>query len=220
MITVIRYEQDGKFAYFEGLKFTKDDKTGYYFNSTIRKRLHRYVWEYFNGPIPKGYHIHHRDGHKGNNNIENLSIIKHSKHVTLHGIENSLNIEWVEWSRKNLAENARPAASEWHGSEEGKKWHRAHYEKNKDKLHATAMFSCEFCDKEFEALDNGLNRFCSNRCKSAWRRASGIDDETRTCAYCGKEFTVNKYEKTKCCSKACSNRLYPRLPQLRESKSD
>ena len=28
---MIRYEQDGKFAYFKnGLKFTRDDKTGYY----------------------------------------------------------------------------------------------------------------------------------------------------------------------------------------------
>ena len=37
------------------------------------KRLHRAVWEYFHGPIPKGYHIHHMDGNRANNNIENLA---------------------------------------------------------------------------------------------------------------------------------------------------
>ena len=34
-----------KEIWFNGIKFTKDDKTGYYLNSSIRKRLHRYVWE-------------------------------------------------------------------------------------------------------------------------------------------------------------------------------
>ena len=40
-----------KYQYFNGLKFTRDDKTGYYLNSTIRKRMHRYVWEFYNGQI-------------------------------------------------------------------------------------------------------------------------------------------------------------------------
>ena len=213
---MIKYEKDGKFAHFCGLKFTRDDRTGYYLNSTIRQRLHRYVWQHFNGPIPEGYHIHHRDGNKGNNDIENLAVVSHSKHTTYHGIGNSMDSEWMEWSRKNLLKNAIPAASEWHGSEEGREWHKEHYENMKDRLHATSEFVCEFCGEGFEAVDNGQNKFCSNRCKSAWRRASGIDDEVRKCAYCGENFTVNKYKKTKCCSKTCSNKLYPRLPQLRK----
>ena len=56
-----------KYQYFNGLKFTRDDKTGYYLNSTIEKRMHRYVWEFYNGPIPKGYDIHHKDEDKANN---------------------------------------------------------------------------------------------------------------------------------------------------------
>lgn len=215
---MIRYEQDGKFAYFNGLKFTRDDKTGYYLNSTIRKRLHRYVWEYFNGPIPAGHHIHHKDGDKNNNNIENLVLVKHSKHVRLHGILNSMDSEWLEWARDNMNKKARPAASKWHSSEEGKEWHRKHYNKMKDKLHAKVTKVCDYCGKEYEGLPRKTARFCSNKCKSAWRRKVGLDNETRTCAYCGKEFKTNKYSKTKCCSKSCSKRLYPRLPQLRQSK--
>ena len=55
-----------KEIWFNGIKFTKDDKTGYYLNSSIRKRLHRYVWELHYGEIPEGYHIHHIDFDKSN----------------------------------------------------------------------------------------------------------------------------------------------------------
>lgn len=217
---MIRYEQGGKYAYFNGLKFTRDDKTGYYLNSTIRKRLHRYVWEYFKGDIPTGHHVHHKDGDKSNNHIENLVLVKHSKHVRLHGILNSIDDEWIEWARNNLHVNARPAASEWHGSEEGKEWHREHYQKMKHKLHAKEIKICDYCGKEYEGFARKTDRFCSNKCKSAWRRKVGLDNETRTCAYCGREFETNKYEKTKCCSRSCSNKLNPRLPQLRQSKGN
>lgn len=217
---MIRYEQDGKFAYFNGLKFTRDNKTGYYLNSTIRKRLHRYVWEYFNGPIPAGCHIHHKDGDKNNNNIENLVLMKHSRHVSLHGILNSMDNEWLERARDNMNKKARPAASKWHGSEEGKEWHRKHYDQMKDKLHAKVIKICDYCGKYYDGLPRKTDRFCSNKCKSAWRRKAGLDNEIRTCAYCGREFEANKYSKTKCCSKSCSNRLYPRLPQIRQSKNN
>lgn len=45
--------------------------------------LHHYVWEKYNGPRPKGYDIHHRDGNKRNNDISNLECITHSEHATL-----------------------------------------------------------------------------------------------------------------------------------------
>ena len=61
-----------KEIWFNGIKFTKDDKTGYYLNSSIRKRLHRYVWELHYGEIPEGYHIHHIDFDKSNNDISNF----------------------------------------------------------------------------------------------------------------------------------------------------
>ena len=69
-----------KFVYFDGYKFTRDNKTGYYLNSTIRQRLHRYVWEFYNGPIPKGYHIHHKDFNKANNDISNLQLLSLEEH--------------------------------------------------------------------------------------------------------------------------------------------
>ena len=73
-----------KHQFFNGIKFTRDERTGYYLNSTIRKRMHRYVWEFYNGTIPKGYEIHHKDRNKANNSISNLEIMQKGKHSSLH----------------------------------------------------------------------------------------------------------------------------------------
>jgi len=48
------------------------------------KRYHRWIWEELNGKIPEGYVIHHEDGDKMNNNIQNLEMIKNSEHTKLH----------------------------------------------------------------------------------------------------------------------------------------
>lgn len=45
---------------------------------------HRYVWEQYYGLIPKGHDIHHRNGIKDDNKIENLEIINTSEHAKLH----------------------------------------------------------------------------------------------------------------------------------------
>lgn len=39
-----------------------------------RKMVHRVVWEAFNGTIPKGVIINHKDEDKANNNLDNLEL--------------------------------------------------------------------------------------------------------------------------------------------------
>lgn len=97
-------------------------------------------------------------------------------------------------------------AKEWHNSNEGHEWHKKHYEQMKEKLHIPKRFVCEYCNKEF--VNTQINsRFCSNKCKSAWRRKSGIDDITKICFKCGKEYIANKYQKTKYCP-LCKNKKH------------
>lgn len=201
---MVRYENDKKFAYFDGIKFTRDDETGYYLNSTIRKRLHRYVWKYHNGEIPEGYHIHHKDLDKSNNNINNLELVESNKHQIIHGRERFLRDK--EWF-KRFNKKGRKAAKKWHKSKEGRKWHKEHYEKVKNELRQEEEFECCVCGKNYKAVSNGNNKFCSNKCKSKWRRDQGLDDVKRECVICGKEFKVNKYTKTKTCSSSCASKL-------------
>lgn len=202
----VTYSEDKKHAYFDGETFTRDERTGYYLttknNDRAGRRLHRVVWEYYNGTIPKGYHVHHKDFNKGNNDISNLQLMSSDEHKKLHGSE--LTNEEIEWRRNNIKKTAQPKAAEWHKSEEGKKRHKEQYGKTKDRFLQKKIFVCEVCGKEFESQNMGRNRFCSNKCKSAWRRKSGLDNEIRVCEICGKEFEVNKYSKAKTCSRKCA----------------
>lgn len=211
----VTYSEDKKHAYFNGKKYTKDDNTGYYLSSARKgktgTRIHRDVWEFYNCKIPKGYHVHHIDHDKGNNDISNLQLLEAREHYKLHGAE--LTEEQRERMRRNVLENALPKSIEWHKTEAGKRWHKEHYERTKDKLYQKATFSCEYCGKEFEAFVNGSNRFCSNACKSAWRRKSGLDDVEKVCPVCGKTFKSNKYSKIVCCSRGCANTFRSRRKQ-------
>lgn len=193
-----------KFQYFNGVKFTRDEKSGYYLNSSIRKRMHRYVWEFYNGEIPEGYQIHHKDKDKSNNDISNLEAVPFSAHAKMHSKEKAAMMH--EAMVENLKTNAIPKAVEWHKSEEGRDWHKVHYENTKHKLHPEKKMVCEMCGVEYTGKASAENRFCSNKCKSAWRRKSGIDNETRVCAFCGAEFITNKYSKGETCSRACANK--------------
>ena len=199
----ITYE--GEHAYFNNLKFKRDNKTGYYLSSKAIKngkriRLHRYVWEYFNGEIAEGYHVHHKDDDKSKNDIEELICIPSLKHRSHHGKKNMEDdIRFAKFHGKGIE-----AAKKWHKSKEGHEWHKDQYEKYKDKLCKRRPRACDNCGKEFMAMARPNDRFCSNACKSAFRRKSGVDNEKRVCKYCGNEFTTNKYAKTVYCGLNCS----------------
>ncbi len=42
------------------------------------------IWERHNRSIPKGMHLHHRDGNPYNNNIDNLMVCTPKEHIELH----------------------------------------------------------------------------------------------------------------------------------------
>lgn len=201
---MVEYSDNYKYAYVDNYKFTKDEKTGYFLSSkkigTSRKRLHVYMWEKFNGEIPKGNHVHHKDENKNNNEIDNLELLDKCLHSKLHGKDIRSDKERMAKTTKALLEFAIPKASEWHKSEEGREWHKKHYLDTKDKLHKEKIFKCKMCGIEYKSIRSG---FCSNKCKSAYRRKIGIDNKTRICSVCGKEFICNKYSKVKTCSNKC-----------------
>lgn len=194
---MIEYVENGDLALVDGLKFRRDKRTGYYLNRKNQVRLHRYIWEKYNGAIAPGFHIHHIDFNKQNNDISNLSILSAKEHEMLHAEMQTEELR--QKKRDNLTANARPKASEWHGSQEGREWHKQQYQKTKDVLHKEMVFNCTYCGKEYRAKNNGQNKFCSNNCKSAYRRKLGIDNIERLCSECGEPFTVNKYSKVERC---------------------
>ena len=179
-----------KYIEYDGLKFCRDEKTGYYLNSTIRKRLHRYVWE------KEVYHVHHINGDKSDNRIENLSIMTATGHERLHNQEQ----DRKERARKRMAEIVMPAAIEWHKSEEGRKRHSEFHKGVKQPRSET---KCEVCGKVFQGVKH--QRFCSNACKAKHRRESGLDNVQVNCEVCGKAFMTSRFKKCKFCSRECAS---------------
>lgn len=206
-MTNITYSENGKFAEFNGKRYARDDRTGYYLfhgEGGVGSRLHRDVWTFYNCEIPKGHEVHHKDHNKGNNDISNLQLLKKGEHSKLHRAE--MTEEEREFRRQNLIDNARPAASKWHKSDAGRKWHSEMSKKSwEDKKPIT--YICDNCGKEFETTNtyskNG-NKFCTNACKSAYRRKLGVDNVERVCEYCGKTYVVGKYIKRKFCGRECA----------------
>lgn len=55
------------------------------------KLVHRYIWEKYNGDIPKGSIIHHINGIKTDYRIENLQCLTKSNHTILHQTKEQIN---------------------------------------------------------------------------------------------------------------------------------
>ena len=155
-----KQEFQGKVYYLCGNYFQRDGI-----------RLHREVWKSRNGKIPKGYAVHHIDEDRANNDISNLDLLLRSEHTSLH----------QKGHNRPFSQNTLDVAAKWHGSADGIEWHKQHYEDFKDRLHRKAEFVCEFCGKKYVAEIKKENRFCSNNCKSAWRRKAGLDNIEKIC---------------------------------------
>lgn len=161
-------------------------------------RLHRVVWEYYNGPVPIGYCVHHKKGPYFNN-PEDLELMVLQEHSRMHSVGHG----------RGIPKEAITSAAEWHKSEEGSEWHKKHYEENKELLHCKITRKCSNCGTECTTVRKNTNAFCSNKCKSAFRRKSGVDTISKTCAICGSIFTTDKNsgKYTKTCSKQCGYKL-------------
>lgn len=131
------------------------------------KRLHRTVWEYHHGEIPNGYHIHHIDGNRSNNGIDNLALIVAESHLREHMKNQDRRDICKECIKKAIA-----AAPAWHKSEDGKAWHSKRGKENW-KVRTTQTYSCTYCGKVFQTkhiYGKNDNHFCHPNCKAAFRR--------------------------------------------------
>lgn len=195
---------------FNGRVYQLHPKDPRYFERGGRNRLHVEVWSFYNGrKPPKKHHVHHKDEDKHNNKPDNLELKSAKDHLSEH---------MQKWKNEDpehflkLAKSGQDAAAKWSKTEEGLEFRRKHAKdvlsKYHDQLHTREVKKdCDVCGKEYLTtnLSATSSRFCSNNCKSEFRRRSGVDDELRKCKHCHIEFTANKYAKKKFCSRSCSS---------------
>ncbi|MGE0294949.1 MAG: HNH endonuclease signature motif containing protein [Hyphomonadaceae bacterium] len=161
--------------------------------------LHRDIWKYHHGPIPEGFHVHHKDEDPDNNSIDNLEILPAHEHFKKHPTL----AEEIPHLRQQM-NHARKFASQWHGSPAGLKWHSEHGKAAYAKRTLVTK-TCSLCGSKYETKNrNPKDQFCSNKCRAAHRRSTGVDNIHAACRECGQQFTKNKYSKTLTCSASCA----------------
>lgn len=87
-----RIEIDEERVYYDGHLINFSSGTGYptIWDGKQNKLLHRYIWEKYNGEIPEGYQIHHKDKNRKNYDLDNLELVDVRDHHRKHALENNL----------------------------------------------------------------------------------------------------------------------------------
>ena len=110
--------------------------------------LHRRIYEDNFGPIPSGWHIHHKDGNTENNSPDNLQLLSPSEHSKIT-ISRSLSNKKIRERMFSCRENR-----EWRQKMSEAQKHRVEIE-----------ITCDLCGRVFKTKNHsGNGRWCP-RCK-------------------------------------------------------
>ena len=166
-------------------------KDGYYKRT---QSLHRRIWEDAHGEIPEDHHIHHKDGNKENNSLENLECISQHDHHSMHFSS--------EKQIKHL-HSQREKAALWHRSEKGRKFH-SHNAKTHWQKREPIERECIICNLKFQTKNFTGTKYCSQKCRTKSGYLARI--VTIQCHICSHIFKAEK-GKSKTCSPKCSAQL-------------
>jgi HNH endonuclease len=182
---------DKEYRKYFGKKFHKQ-RDGYWANM-MPIHAHRWVWINHHGAIPEGMDIHHKDGDKDNNEIENLEMLSRSDHLKRHWEEGRYDLEQ---RRIQLIE-----ARKWLKTEEGRK-KQSNISKKAWETRKTTILKCQECEKEIETTQPWA-KFCSNACDKRWRRREKSCMIENICAICNNPFMKDKFSPQRFCSISC-----------------
>lgn len=125
-----------------------------------RRRVyqHRWVWEAANGPIPEGHVIHHRNGDKADNRLENLECVTKREHSSGHNKGNTSNKGKKRELREVVCIDCGVTMLRGHGRKDQR---CARCRSAKAERLRKVERQCEYCGKVMLSV---RGRFCGQRC--------------------------------------------------------
>lgn len=193
---------DEKHITFNGTIYHKHKDDHFTYHSLI----HRDIWQYYNGEIPKGYFIHHRNKNKVDNDISNLQLVTSSQHKRLHNLSAKRKKYICEYCGKDFLSSCF-TPPRFYSSKCNSTWHK----ENEREIRI-----CPFCHKGFSVYRHSRKVYCSRYCANQVTSKNNIKPTVkRKCAVCGKDFIVPKsHKKQVCCSQTCGSKFAYRQRRL------
>jgi hypothetical protein len=183
-----------KYQYFNGRRYYLTDNLAYYYwDKGYTRQLHRDIWEHYNGPIPKGYHIHHKDHNRLNNDISNLECLSASEHALHHRREDIAQGRLSYFHEAWMKHISTKAGMEAHRAACRRGW----------KVRKVVTKNCLVCHKEFKTRQPH-KLTCTQVCKQkkVWQTWTVLNQRgfrKDGCIVCGEE-TGNRHQ-FECCEK-------------------
>lgn len=205
---------------------------GYYYERGKHgnvKRLHREKYIAEVGPIPDGYHVHHKDENILNNDISNLETLSPEDHARKHPKTGPF------LPREVLAERfkAKWAVAEWKdltcaqcgAAFQSRAWHMATpfcsipcQDKWRDNAFAGEQRTCEQCSAAYWATKS-TQKYCGRTCNQRAAMARTRCEPSRLqCAHCGTDFLAGR-SNARFCSRDCAVSYHARNKQRRKVSS-
>lgn len=160
-----RYSRNPGDRYFSCQRWDPERKR-YFYDS-----IHRAVWREAHGEIPRGSHVHHKNGDWNDNRLENLEVLSHGDHMRAHSDTFSKSPK-LRRHLDRIRTKALQAHTRYKRTARGKQESRQRGLTSQSRA-PVWVECCVQCGTKFERQSITKPRHCSQRCKWNWAYAHG-----------------------------------------------